>query len=188
MSVRLWVRSLLALTVVAAGVLGWGCWYSSRHASTDIRVDDHALKTRSLSYGSPHGVSITLRDASGAPLAAAHSVEPLGYILAAHPSTAIGDCRQYGHSPSEYATCFDSHSRWSSTWAPRVRVADVAVGACRLRSVPVDVSQSNADWALWWVPLPHIGGLPRRHFSFSVALDSQACTSVPSAPAATGGG
>jgi hypothetical protein len=177
--VRRSIRTLLALAIVAGGVLVWGYWYALRHAAIHIRVDDYALKTQRQLYGSPHDVSLTLRDASGSALAVAHSIEPLGYILVIHPDTEVGDCRQYERSPAEYASCYTRHSQWSSTWAPHVQLADVGIGSCQLRSVPVTVHRSNGEWALWWVPLPHIGGLPRRYFSFSVAIDSQACTPVP---------
>lgn len=173
---RLWAQYLLAFAIVACGVTAGGYAYSLRHASIQLRVDDYALKTQNQLYGIPHRVSLTLRDASNSPLAVAHSVEPLGYILAIHPDAGIGDCRQYEHSPSEYAKCYGNYSQWSSIWAPSVRVADVVVGSCQIPSVPVAIHQSDSDWLLWWVPYPHIGGLPLRHFSFSVAIDSQACT------------
>lgn len=176
---RLWPRSLFALTLVAGGVLGWGYWRSLHYADLHISVNDHALKSRNQLYGPAHGVSIVLRDAANAQLAAAHSVEPLGYVLALHPSPDVGDCRQHERSPSEYATCYDRYSRWLSTWASRVRAADVGIGACQLRSVPVSIHRSNSDWALWWVPLPHVGGLPRQYLSLQIDLDSRACVPVP---------
>jgi hypothetical protein len=182
---RFRTKALLTFAMAAGGVLGWGYAYSLRHASIHIRVDDYALKGQGQSFGPPHGVSLTLRDASNSPLAVAHSIEPQGYILAVHPDPRIGDCRQYEHSRSEYADCYSRHSHWSSSWASYVRVADVGVGACQLRSVPVTIYQSNDDWPLWWVPLPHIGGLPRHYFSFSVAIDSQACTPESRAPRAS---
>ncbi|MCG2578758.1 hypothetical protein LZ012_17305 [Dechloromonas sp. XY25] len=177
---RRWPRTLLAFAAVAGGVLGWGYWYALHHAAIHIRVDDYALKTQNQLYGVPHDVSLTLRDAAGSPLAAAHSVEPLGYILPVHPGAEVGDCRQYERSPSEYAACYNRHSQWSSTWAPHVQVADLVVGPCQLRAVPVAVYQSNSEWPLWWVPLPHVGGLPSHYYSFSIAIDSQACAPVSS--------
>ncbi|HET9833745.1 MAG TPA: hypothetical protein VFP91_18615, partial [Vicinamibacterales bacterium] len=56
--------------------------------------------------------------------------------------------------------------------------ADVTVGSCSLQAVPVAVEHSNEDWPLWWVPLRHIGGLPRQYFDFGVAIDSRACVAV----------
>ncbi|HSW05387.1 hypothetical protein, partial [Aquabacterium sp.] len=66
----------------------------------------------------------------------------------------------------------------ASQWAPRVRRADVRVGACEIKALPVRVHSSNTEWWLWWVPLPHVGGKPRQYFEFVVAVDSRACAGV----------
>jgi hypothetical protein len=143
---RTWAAVLLAAVAVSALVLFWGYWYSRNHASLQLRVDDYALKSERQAYGVPHGVTLTLRDRAKGQLAVARSVEPLGYILAVHPSADIG--------------------------------------SCQLREVPVTVRMSNDEWWLWWVPLPHVGGLPRQYFELAVAIDSRACTAVvdPSKP------
>jgi hypothetical protein len=179
------LKLLLAAAAVAALVLGWGYWYSLHHASLHLRVDDYGLKTQNQAYGIPNGVSLTFRDGSNAQLAVARSVDPLGYVLAIHPNAAIGNCEQRASQPAtasgshaDHADCYSRYSAWSATWAPRVASADVTVGSCQLRGVPVTVVASNDEWLLWWVPLPHIGGLPRRFFEFSVAIDSRACAIV----------
>jgi len=158
-------------------VLAWGYWYSLNHASLQLRVDDYAQKSERQAYGAPHGVTLTLRDHANVPLAVARSVEPLGYILAVHPSADIGNCEHRGIRPSsdngsqgDYSACYKQYSAWSATWAPRVHRADVSVGSCQLRNVPVTVRISNNEWLLWWVPLPHVGGLPRQYFEFAVAI------------------
>jgi hypothetical protein len=176
---------LLAAMVAAALALAWGYWHSQTHASLNLQVEDHGLKTETLAYGSPHNVTLTYLGADNEPLAIARSVEPLGYILAVHPSSDIGNCEQRGvsaidpqGSPRHHADCYAKYSAWASEWAPRVRRAHAVVGACELRNLPVRVHASNDDWWLWWVPLPHIGGVPRRYFDFAVKLDSRACTAV----------
>jgi hypothetical protein len=52
------------------------------------------------------------------------------------------------------------------------------VGSCVLQGVPVRVERVNDEWLLWWVPLPHIGGLPRQYFGLSLAVDARACAAV----------
>ena len=178
----LWVRILLVAAAGAACVLAWGYWYSLTHAWLHLRVDDYALKTQNQLYGAPHGVSLILRDASNAQLAVARSVEPLGYILAVHPSSEIGNCEQHGRSQSDYSVCFKQYSSWLSSWASRVRSADVSVGTCELHDVAVATSRSNSEWPLWWVPLRHIGGLPLQYFEFRIAVDSRTCVAVVSLP------
>jgi hypothetical protein len=180
---RAWANILLAAIAVSTLVLAWGYWYSLNHASLQLRVD--SLKSEHQAYGVPHGVTLTLRDKANLQLAVARSVEPLGYILAVHPSADIGNCEHRGIRPSPgngsqgaYSACYKQYSAWSATWAPRVHSADVTVGSCQLREVPVTVRMSNNEWLLWWVPLPHVGGLPRQYFDFAVAVDSRACAAV----------
>jgi hypothetical protein len=155
----------------------WGYWYAIRHASLHLYVNDYALKSPTQSYGNAHGVSLLLRDGSNEQLAVARSVEPVGYIVVVDPDPAIGSCEQLNQQ-GDFAECYERISRWSATWAGRVRTADVTIGSCSLHSVPVTVEHSNDDWPLWWVPLRHIGGLPRQYFSFAVAIDSRACVAV----------
>ena len=181
---RVGVHVLLALSALMAFVLAWGYWHSLNHASLQLRVDDYSLKSESQAYGAPHGVILVFRDDAHAPLAIARSVEPIGFILAIHPSAEIGNCQHRngppsGHaSPGDYAACYEQYSAWSATWAPRVRSADVSAGSCALREVPVAVRVSNTEWLLWWVPLPHVGGLPRQYVELTVAIDSRACAAV----------
>jgi hypothetical protein len=148
-----------------------------------VRVDDYGLKTERLAYGSPHDVTLTLRDSANAQLAVARSVEPLGYILAIHPSAEIGNCEHRGIRPTsgngsqgDYAACYEQYSAWSATWAQRVHNADVSVGSCKLHEVPATVRTSNNEWLLWWVPLPHVGGLPRQYVELAFAIDGRACS------------
>ena len=167
-------KILTAVIVVAVLVPLWGYWYSLHHVDLNLQVNDYALKSPTQLYGDAHDVTLAFRDASQQPLAVARSIEPLGYILAVDPDAAIGNC-QHVTVQNEFADCYARYSKWSASWAPRVRTADVTVGSCSMRAVPVAVEQSNDEWPLWWVPLPHIGGLPRQYFGFSVAIDSRAC-------------
>lgn len=178
-------KLFLGAVVGGSLVLAWGYWHALGHASLHLQVNDHALKSANVLYDSPHHVRLTLRDRAGGVLAMAQSVEPQGYILAVHPDASIGNCERRGDpgaavqtSQADYAACYRRYSAWSANWAPRVHSADVVVGACSLRGVPVEVRRSNSEWLLWWVPLPHVGGVPRQYFAFSVAIDSGTCTSV----------
>lgn len=148
--------------------------YGSSEAGLDIR-----------SRSSPHGVSLVLRGAANGQLAVARSVEPLGRILAVHPDSAVGNCEHRGIraasrqvSQADYSACYAQYSAWSATWAHRVRSADVILGTCEVRGVPVTVSRSNGEWPVWWVLLRHIGGLPRQYFELVIAIDSRACAAV----------
>lgn len=178
-------KLLLAAIGVCAIALAWGYWHARTHASVHVSVEDYGLKNGNLAYGTPHGVTLAFVGPAGEQLATARSVEPAGYILPVHPSSEIGNCERRGGgaatgqmSQGEYADCYAALSAWTSQWAPLVRRAHVAAGTCEMRDLPVSTNASNGDWWLWWVPLPHVGGVPRRHFEFVVRIDSQACAGV----------
>lgn len=178
---RRFAQAVLIFAVGAALVLGWGYWHASRHAHLDLKVDDHGLRSSSQAYGTPHDVALAFRDGADRLLAEARSVEPQGYILAIHPDATIGNCQHRSIQP-DYSACYSLYSAWSASWAPQVRRADVRVGSCALRGVPVAVYQSNSEWPVWWVPLPHVGGSPYRYVALSVAIDSSSCAAAtPSA-------
>lgn len=172
-------QAALTLAAVFAVVLGWGYWYASRHADLQILVDDHSFRTPHDAYGSPPDVAVAFRDHSLRLLAEARSVQPQGYLLALHPDASVGNCQHRSKQP-DYSACYERYSAWSATWAPLVRRADIKVGTCALRDVPVTVYESNGEWFLWWVPLPHVGGLPRRYVTLSLAINSGSCVKVPS--------
>jgi hypothetical protein len=175
-------KALLLSALFAVFVLGWGFWYSLRHADVQFHVDDYALSSQRAAYESPHNVTLSLRDRSNRVLAIARSVEPQGFILAVHPDSSIGNCQPTDQPPSaadwqaQYSACYEKYSRWSARWAPLVHSADVVTGSCALSGLPVAVRHSNDDWLLWWLPLPHVGGLPRQYFGFSVSIDSRSCS------------
>jgi hypothetical protein len=173
------LKVFLVTSVVFASILAWGYWHSSTHASMSIQVIDYGLKTDRQVYGTPHDVTLTFFGSANEYLASARSVEPAGYVLAIHPDSNIGDCSKHQNSQQEYADCYAQYSIWASSWAPWVRTAAVSIGGCTLHDLPVNVS-SNANWWLWWVPHPHIGGIPRRHFELMVKVDTKSCTSVSS--------
>lgn len=176
-------KFLLAMAAVAAAALGWGYWHAHTHASVTVRVEDYGLKTNKVAYGTPHDVTVRLLSPAGEELAVARSVEPLGYITAIHPSHDIGNCEHRGIGATaadgrvpqgDYQSCYAVYSAWAAQWAPRVRRAHVQVGTCAVRDLPV-IHSSSGDWWMWWVPLPHVGGVPRRDFEFVVRIDSKVC-------------
>ena len=174
---------ILLLAVVGGALVPiWGYWYAVNHASLQLHVDDYALKSPNRAYDAPHNVGIVLRDASSGQLAVARSVEPLGYILPIHPDPDTGNCEHRRELQEDYAACYERYSAWAATWAPLVRSADVTVGSCEVRAVPVAIHRSNDEWPVWWVPLRHIGGLPRQYFELAIAIDSRACAAVAREP------
>ena len=178
-------RWLLGALGVASLALAWGYWHAQTHAGLSLQVQDHGLRTDRQLYGTPQGVTLQLLGPANEHLATARSVPPLGSLLVVHPNSAIGNCEHRGirapggpAAPGDFEACYAALSAWASQWAPRVRRANVVVGNCELRDLPVHTYTSNADWWLWWVPLPHVGGVPRRYFEFTLKIDSRTCTAV----------
>jgi len=176
---------LLAVLLSLVLAWGYGYWYAWTHASLWVHVDDVAPKGEGGTSVVANGVTLTFRDKARATLAVARAVEPIGVILAVHPRADVGNCRQTelfppagNAAPGDYARCFEQHSAWAATWAPRVHSADGSVGSCQVRAVAVAVRVSHSDWLLWWVPLPHIGGTPLQHVDLAVTIDSRACAAV----------
>ena len=177
------MRSVLVLVALFAVAQAWGYWHLSTHANLHIQVDDYGLKTDRQLYGSPHGTKLALYGDAGELLARASSVEPLGYILALHPT--VGNCTAVeagvirgASSQQDYAHCYDQYSRWAATWAARARTATVEVGDCRIQEVPIILSNSISGWWYWWLPLRHIGGAPYRDVDLRLRVNSQSCRSA----------
>jgi hypothetical protein len=167
-------KFLLAAAAALACALAWGFWHASTHVYLAVRVDDYGLRNDRLIYASPHNVSLSFFDEAGKLLANARSIEPAGYILAVHPDASIGDCSQ--HKQPDYARCHDQYSAWASDWSPKVRTASATIGSCVLQRLPVAIQGSNTEWLLWWIPLPHVGGVPHRYLELVVRVDTKTCT------------
>lgn len=174
----------LAFTLAALFALAmlWGYWHSRTHAAVQISVRDTGLRTPDRAWADPHDVRIRFFAVNGDFLAAAHSIEPQGYILAVHPDADIGDCTTYGGASGAgarkhktYSECYAAASKWFAIWAKQTATAEIAIGACTLRAVPVQVEIFAGDWWLWWVPLPHVGGTARQYITLTATVDSNRC-------------
>lgn len=176
------IRRLAKLGLVALGLaaaaLSWGYWYSASHYVLHLRVEDYGLKTDRRAFAAPHDVALTYFSAEGSVLASARSVEPLGFLVPVHPDPKIDDCRQFERDRQQFARCFERQSSWVSGWANRVRFATVGVGGCTVENARVEHHESDGNWWLWWVPHPHIGGVPRRFVELTVRIDSKECRAV----------
>lgn len=123
---------------------------------------------------------VVFKDAAGAVLARGRVEAPLGVFSIDHPT--VGDCRaeerEAFRSPagmSAWQRCFETQSRWLTTWVPRIRSAEVNLGNCRIDRTPVSLQKFGDDWWLWWVPVAHVGGPPYTSFQASLWIDSANC-------------
>ncbi len=173
-------RALLIIAALIGGVLGYGYWHHSTHATLSISVRDGSQPKQ---YRPLPRVQLRLLDAHGRELAQAASGDEGFVALSAPPQF---DCRHVERAATRSAEgragwqrCFAAQSRFISGWAERLDAADVAVGNCRLRT-KLRVARAPDDWWLWWVPLPHVGGKPYRYYSMALTVDAADCSAVSS--------
>jgi hypothetical protein len=170
-------KTLLIITLIFVSVFTWGYWHVSTHGVAYVRIDDAALKTDNLSWQLAPEVTVIFKDINGNVLAKGVQDEKLGTITFEHPD--IGNCykKTQGHG-KDWRSCFDSMAKWVANWFPHIHYADVSVGKCTIKQIPVAVKSSLEDWWLWWVPHPHIGGIPYTYFNVLLVVDSDNCIVV----------
>jgi hypothetical protein len=49
------------------------------------------------------------------------------------------------------------------------------VGRCTSAHQPTSVAGYRDNLLLWWVPLPHVGGLPHTNYSVALAAGGRHC-------------
>jgi len=175
-------HALLAALAAIAALLGWGWWHAQTHASVHVAINDVALKTPQRRWAGLPAGSLVLRDKAGRALA--HGRITARYGSVEFTDAEAGDCgrfeRQVPYDASARAgwqTCFEGLSRWQAGWAGAVASAGVMTGNCTIERVPVRVRR-DAEWWLWWLPLPHLGGTPYANYSFELFVDSANCAAV----------
>ncbi len=171
---------------MVAAALGWGWWHARTHASVHVAINDVALKTSQLLWADLKSGTLVLHDKAGVALAHGRVTAPLGIVE--FTDAAAGDCGRFERqTPNDAAaragwqTCYEGLSRWQAGWAGAVATASVSTPPCNIAQVPVRVRR-DSDWWLWWVPLPHVGGTPYAHYTFTLFIDSASCAAVSPVP------
>jgi hypothetical protein len=160
----------------AAAVLGYGGWQAHQRADVWLQVHDHAGRTPQRLWSDAIEARLTLLDEQGVALAEAMLEPPRGLVRYTGPAGAAVDCS--GTTGPAWQACWQRQSRWMARWAPRVVQARVTLGRCVIERVPVE-RRVDAQWWLWWVPLPHVGGKPIGHHSLRLHVDSARCAAAP---------
>jgi len=170
-------RIVLSVLVVVSAILGYGYWHAKTHGALNVSMYDLSAKQ---TFALLKDASVVMMDESGAVLATGTSDSRFGTVYLSHPEA--GSCyeaeRQAFHSSEgmdTWQTCFRQQATWVMQWVRQVRYVDVHWQDCSLAHVPVSVEEYSADWWMWWVPLPHIGGKPYTYFGLTIRLDPIAC-------------
>ena len=166
------------LTIIISGiVLVYGYWHSITHGSAHIDLfmkSSDKEKQITLSMA-----EVLFMDPGGIVLARGISDEKNNYIHLIHPK--VGDChdliKEVSHSESRklWQECFRKQSTWIMTWIREVRQVEVRHRSCPSIHIPIVISEHNSEWPLWWIPLPHVGGLPYSYFRARIVIDDKYC-------------
>jgi hypothetical protein len=179
-------KALLSALILVAAVLGWGWWHSHTHADVHLAINDVALKTARQRWAPLESGALVLRDEGGRALAHGSLTAP--HRIVEFSDDAAGDCGRFERQvPQDAAAragwraCYEGRSRWQARWAGKVAYASISTGTCTIEKVPVRTRRYD-DWWLWWVPLPHVGGMSSAYYAYELFVDSAACSAVTPAP------
>jgi hypothetical protein len=68
-----------------------------------------------------------------------------------------------------------AQSGWLAEWVDKLRFISVVLGDCRIERVPVQITARRDNLAIWWIPLPQIGGSPYTHYRAQLEVDAKVC-------------
>lgn len=172
------LKVIISIAATALGVLSYGYWHAISHGTSYIELvfeTPDADKTDRLS-----NAEVVFLDADDNILAKGRRDEKYHFIHLIHPSA--GDCHRFtqGVPPSKEAKkswyeCFEKQSTWIPTWMNDVRQVQIKHSACLSKPLPITISAHNNEWFLWWVPHPHIGGLPSTYFRSRIIVSAKDC-------------
>jgi hypothetical protein len=174
--------TLFGIAALVAAALGYGWWQAHTHADVWLQVKNHAARAPGQLWANAVDARVVMRDASGGALAEATLEAPQGLPRWTGPHGAAIDCgAAQAQGGRAWRDCWERQARWMAQWAPRAHSARVTLGRCIVDPVPV-TRKLYTDWWFWWVPLPHVGGTPIKHFAINLHVDSAKCVAVSPAP------
>jgi hypothetical protein len=170
-------RILILVIAISGVVLAYGYWHTITHASAYISL---ALKTPTKNkQESLQKAEVTFFNSNGGVLAKGVSDEKYNFIHLIHPK--VGDCHEAEKITSSiesrefWQKCYKQLSIWIPNWIRDVRLVEVKHKNCSTKKMPIVISENNSAWLLWWVPLPHVGGIPYSYFSSSIVIEGKDC-------------
>ena len=165
-------RKKIALAITAsavAAIAGYGYWHAATHATFAVH----------LAYRNGPGAATQLRngqleflDDSGVVLARASIDTRRSVVWLAHPDK--GQCGPE-LSTELYRECFEAQATWIPQWVRNVRYANIALEKCSLAQRKVNLTTQRDSLWRWWLPLPHVGGVPYTRYSATFAIDTKGC-------------
>jgi hypothetical protein len=163
--------------LIAVAILVYGYWHVSTHGSLYVSLLD--ISDRKNLRSVPDA-ELRFLDVAGKELAQAKTEGQYGTVYLSQPvSYSCHDIEKRApfslKARDAWGLCFEKQSRWLMTWVRRVKYVDLKSGNCRLKKIPISVSEYSDSWWIWWVPLRHIGGKPYTGFSMNIAFKRDHC-------------
>ncbi|MGH8650421.1 MAG: hypothetical protein ACREUP_14130 [Burkholderiales bacterium] len=164
------MRAAIAIVIgLVAGVLGYGYWHRSSHATLTVVLTDTSKQERD---GRVLNAEIVFLDASSRPLARGKTDDKLGIVLVQHPAT--GYCGP-DLTLESYRACVIAQSGWLTGWVNDLRYVSVVLGNCRIERIPVEVTVHRDGLFTWWIPLRDTGGVPYNRYATRLEVDVRVC-------------
>ena len=179
---RLLFKIVLIILGLFSFILGYGYWFTKTHAYLEISIYDASNEN---SFDLLKGSKIILRDKDATMLATGKSDPQHGSVYLSHPE--VGSCHEVEHdaaystdSRNAWQRCFNTHSTWLVEWIRSVQFIDVRINDCQLENIPVTVEEFLEDWWMWWLPLPHVGGMTYTYLRIRLNIDPISCEVINS--------
>ncbi len=171
------MKKLLILGVIISGIiLTYGYWHSVTHGSVNIDLAYKASNIKKLELLPL--AEVAFMNGTGKILAKGISDEKSGYIQLISPDNI--NCNKIIKPYSKegrklWKDCFNKQAVWIPKWINHVSQVKVKHKNCISKNIPVVISEHNTEWFLWWVPLPHVGGIPYSYFRASIIIEENDC-------------
>jgi len=164
------MRAVIAIVIgLAAGVLGYGYWHRTSHASLTVVLTDTSRTERD---GRVLNAELVFLDASSRPLARGRTDDKLGIVLLQHP--ASGYCGP-DLALEVYRACVIAQSGWVTGWVNDLRYVSDVIGNCRIERIPVEVTMLRDSLFTWWIPLGDWEGTPYTRYATRLEVDVRVC-------------
>jgi hypothetical protein len=163
------MRWVVVIIGLVAGVLGYGFWHRSSHATLTVVLTDSSRKERD---GRVLNAELVFLNASSQPIARGKTDDKHGIVLLQHPVSGYCD---KDLTPESYRACAVEQSGWLAGWVGELRYISVVLGDCRIERVPVEVTVNRDRLFSWWIPLRDVGGLPYARYATRLEVDVRVC-------------
>lgn len=163
------MRVIIVIVGLVAGVLGYGYWHRSSHATLTVVLTDSSKRERD---GRVLNAELVFLDAASKPIARGKTDNKHGIVLLQHPVS--GYCGP-DLTPESYRACAIAQSEWLTGWVNDLRFISVVLGNCRIERVPVEVRVNRDSVFTWWLPLGIDSGAPYSRYSVRLDVDARVC-------------